>query len=120
MQVRCPFCQSPIELSDESSLSDIPCPVCGSSFSLIGEEETAAYEAGTKTIGHFELVEQIGFGSFGTVWKAKDTELDRTVAVKVPRKGQLEPSETEQFLREARAAAQLPEDICHDNRTAYC
>jgi serine/threonine protein kinase len=42
MQVRCPFCQSPPELSGESSLSDIPCPVCGSSISLIGEEETAA------------------------------------------------------------------------------
>jgi len=107
MQVRCPFCQSPIELSGEIALSDIPCPVCGSSFSLIGEEETAAYEAGTKTIGHFELVEQIGLGTFGLVWKARDVDLDRTVAVKIPRKGQLDPNETEQFLREARTAAQL-------------
>jgi serine/threonine protein kinase len=41
------------------------------------------------------------------VWKARDTELDRTVALKIPRKGQLDPGETEQFLREARAAAQL-------------
>src|SRR5262249_39611806 len=37
----------------------------------------------------------------------RDKTLDRTVAVKIPRKGQLSAAETEQFLREARAAAQL-------------
>jgi hypothetical protein len=46
-------------------------------------------------------------GGFGTVWKAHDTDLDRTVALKIPRKGQLSPLEVEQFFREARAAAQL-------------
>ena len=107
MQVRCPQCHSPIDLSGDSSLSNIPCPSCGSSFSLVGDEDTAPYETGTKTIGHFELVEQIGAGTFGSVWKAIDTELDRTVAIKIPRKGQLDPAEAEQFLREARAAAQL-------------
>ena len=60
-----------------------------------------------RTIGHFNLVERIGVGAFGSVWRALDSELDRTVAVKIPRKGQLDPEETEQFLREARAAAQL-------------
>ena len=37
---------------------------------------------------------------------AHDTKLDRTVAVKIPRYGQLDKSETELF-RDARAAAQL-------------
>ena len=60
-----------------------------------------------QTIGHFELTEQLGFGAFGSVWKARDTQLDRTVAVKIPRKGQLTPDETQKILREARAAAQL-------------
>lgn len=46
-------------------------------------------------------------GAFGTVWKAHDLELDRTVAIKIPRRGQLDPTEEEQFLREARVAAQL-------------
>ena len=64
MQVRCPLCHSPIDLSEDSSLSNIPCPSCGSSFSLVGDEDTAPYETGTKTIGHFELVEQIGAGTF--------------------------------------------------------
>lgn len=107
MQVRCPQCHSPFELSSDGELSDISCPSCGSSFSLLGTSETVPYETGTKTIGHFELIEKIGVGTFGFVWKAKDVELDRTVAVKIPRKGQLDPGEAEQFLREARAAAQL-------------
>ena len=60
-----------------------------------------------KRIDRFELLQRLGAGGFGTVWKARDTELDRLVAVKIPRRGQLTPTETEQFLREARAAAQL-------------
>lgn len=107
MQVRCPHCHTPVELTGDSELSDIPCPSCGSSFSLLGGDETTPHEAGTKTVGHFELIEQIGVGSFGYVWRARDSELDRNVAVKMPRKGQLDPEESEQFLREARAAAQL-------------
>ena len=60
-----------------------------------------------QTIAHFELMDQIGVGAFGSVWMARDTHLDRVVAVKIPRKGQLDATETEQFVREARAAAQL-------------
>jgi hypothetical protein len=81
MQVRCPHCQTPIDLSSDEQLSDIACPTCGSSFSLRGTIETARYEAGMKSIGHFDLVEQIGVGTFGFVWKARDAELDRTVAL---------------------------------------
>jgi len=70
--------------------------------------ETATYAAsGTQTIAQFELIERVGMGKFGTVWKAQDTQLDRIVAVKIPRKEQLDEAETEQFLREARAAAQV-------------
>ncbi|RIK80547.1 MAG: hypothetical protein DCC68_10850 [Planctomycetota bacterium] len=107
LKVRCPSCQNYIETVVDGSWADITCSVCGSHFSLVDDAETTRAATAVTTVGHFDLIEQLGVGAFGTVWKARDRDLDRTVAVKVPRKGQLEPHEAEQFLREARAAAQL-------------
>jgi len=108
MHVRCPHCHNPIEVVDDSTFKEIPCPTCGSSFSLVPETDaTEAFRGITRTIANFELVAQLGVGAFGTVWKARDTQLDRMVAVKIPRKDQLTEAEGEQFLREARAASQV-------------
>ncbi len=41
-----------------------------------------ALEAGTK-LGPYEIIAPIGAGGMGEVYKAKDTRLDRTVAIKV-------------------------------------
>lgn len=108
MRIRCPHCQNPIEILDDSSFKEIPCPTCGSSFSLVGSDGiTESYRTRTRNIAHFELLEQLGIGHSGSVWRAKDTTLDRTVAIKIPRREQLADIEIEVFLREARAAAQL-------------
>jgi serine/threonine protein kinase len=54
------------------------------------------------------LIDVVGQGAFGTVYKARDPELDRIVALKVPRAGNLVgPQEMDRFLREARSGAQL-------------
>ncbi len=108
MRLRCPHCRNPIELVTEDVLAEMVCPSCGSQFHLISGQTTAPYSTGQpKTVAHFELIEQVGIGHFGTVWKARDTTLDRTVAVKIPRHEQSDPIHAEQFLREARAAAQV-------------
>jgi tRNA A-37 threonylcarbamoyl transferase component Bud32 len=64
--------------------------------------------AGDCRLGKFELVSELGAGSFGCVFRARDTELDRTVAVKIQRAGSLaDHEEASRFLREARSVAQL-------------
>ena len=61
-----------------------------------------------RVLGKFRLLGRVGAGAFGVVWRARDTELGRTVALKVPHAGLLEAAEhRERFAREARAAAQL-------------
>lgn len=65
--------------------------------------------SGLRRFGRFELLDAVGSGAFGTVYEARDTELDRTVAIKVPRADRQSGStgETERFLREARSVAQF-------------
>jgi tRNA A-37 threonylcarbamoyl transferase component Bud32 len=59
-------------------------------------------------LGKFELLAELGVGSFGYVFRARDTELDRTVALKIQRTGSIAGrEEAERFHREARSAAQL-------------
>src|SRR5438874_7295401 len=57
--------------------------------------------AGDK-LGPYEILSQIGAGGMGEVYKARDTRLDRTVAVKVSK-----TEFTERFERETRAVAAL-------------
>ncbi len=58
-------------------------------------------------IDHFELVERLGAGAMGEVWKAQDTRLRRFVALKLPRAETLTEADLRRFLREGQAAAQL-------------
>ena len=59
-------------------------------------------------LGPYEIVEQIGAGGMGEVYKAKDTRLDRTVAIKVlPSHLADNPDLKQRFEREARAVSSL-------------
>lgn len=71
-------------------------------------EETLSFGAGeSRVVGHFELLEKVGSGQFGDVWRARDQLLKRTVAVKLPRLHGFHQRTVELFLREARAAGRL-------------
>ncbi|QDT59418.1 Serine/threonine-protein kinase PknB [Stieleria bergensis] len=59
-------------------------------------------------LGRYELQSLIGSGGFGQVWKAFDSELHRSVAIKVPHPDRIgSDQDAERFVQEARRVAQL-------------
>ncbi len=102
----CPSCHHTIATGDGPSGS-VHCEKCGNSFRLERMRPDATLDE-IRVIGRFQLLDRAGQGSFGTVWRARDTLLDRVVAVKIPH---LHVHATgldfERLGREARVAAQL-------------
>ena len=61
-----------------------------------------------RTIGHYEVVEKLGSGGMGDVYRARDTKLGRDVAMKVlPDEFSRDESRRKRFMREAQAIAAL-------------
>ncbi|PYM09563.1 MAG: hypothetical protein DMF15_05330 [Verrucomicrobia bacterium] len=92
--ISCPECGLPVDIGDAEPLSRVPCPACGERVRI------------ARSFNHFELRETLGTGGMGTVYRARDTQLDRDVALKLLRKD-LGPEYANQLQQEARITASV-------------
>ncbi|MEC7566494.1 MAG: protein kinase [Planctomycetota bacterium] len=87
----------------------IVCEHCGAQINLVSEvgDTRDTVHSEYKSLGHFDLLNEVGRGASGSVWEARDTKLNRIVAVKIPRAGMVSSTFRQQMLREARSVAKL-------------
>lgn len=76
------------------------------------EEHSTVHDAsGLKQLGRFEILECLGAGAFGSVYRARDSRLDREIALKIPHPDVLRFGDnSERFRREAQAVAAIKHD----------
>jgi serine/threonine protein kinase len=92
---------------EESAEPPVPDHLLAAARAAIDARRNSAAGAPDR-LGKFERLEELGRGSFGHVFRARDSELGRTVALKLLRAGRLASrEEVDRFVREARSAAQL-------------
>ncbi len=91
----CPDCGLAMDVSEVEPLSAVVCPSCGAPTTV------------SSLIDHFQLVDMLGHGGMGAVYKAHDLSLDRMVALKLLRKSSGTAEQITQLETEAAITASI-------------
>lgn len=94
-ETTCPACATRIDDAGAEPLARIDCPKCGEKVRV------------RRSFDHFEVIETLGVGGMGTVYKARDSQLDRFVALKLLRKELNTEEHAEHLQHEARVTASV-------------
>ena len=94
----CPNCGTLVDISEEEPLAKFDCPTCGEPMRA------------TRRYNHFSIVEHLGTGGMGAVYKALDRNLNRMVALKLLRK---ELSADESYINKLEDEARITASINH-------
>ncbi len=107
---RCPTCETFYDASEQPEGAKFICTRCGTLLRTPGRsaELVAPAALPAETIGRYQILEKLGQGGMGVVYKALHRDLNRVFALKVLRKTeQTSASTIRRFQREARLAARL-------------
>ena len=116
----CPKCKETVSLSSTETAASFQCKSCdGPLFfdetrtEVVSPESSAVLKSHGlepgRRFGDFDIIEVVGSGGMGKVYKARSLQLNRTVALKVmrPEFAESDPENVRRLHREAQAAAQL-------------
>ncbi|MHC4860104.1 MAG: protein kinase domain-containing protein, partial [Planctomycetota bacterium] len=112
LAVSCPKCRRTVSVPIDGDASDFVCTHCGETSPIRESFDDMTRELTDPLIGRIvaecEVLEKVGEGGFGAVYRAIDTNLDRYVALKVMLQSLTANLEfVQKFIREAVTAAQL-------------
>ncbi len=118
--VRCPQCGQKTSLPEGERSDHVECSGCGHALNIVRISDDSGSNSPSD---RFELLDRLGGGGFGVVWKAYDHKLKRQVALKIPRASRFDSTSRQRFLRESQAAAKLDHpgivpvyDVCTSDR----
>jgi serine/threonine-protein kinase len=103
LNIICESCGAEREVDEKLAGSMLPCANCDATIKVPIPNISAGM-----TLGGFVLERQLGFGAMGEVWLARQTAMDRQVALKLlSREYTLDSSFVDRFLKEVRISAKM-------------